>query len=323
MFINDNDIATFKKYLNVSFTFNTKNKFVGLQEAEEDFVKPILGNSLYTVLKAQILLPSVPDVYKNLLHQCRKVTVPLSIYNNIATKGFIIGDGGIKKTTAADGENLYRWEFKEIENELRDKVSKAVDDLWKYLFANATALSWQNPSKFNTIFKTADDFANVYSLQQPYRIFNLFLPIVSKVEELYLYDVIGEVFYKQLIAVSTPTVLETKAIDLLRQAAAHYTVYCSVNDLNIKITEYGLTVPFGNATDSVQPNEKTATAHQLKLLKEARLADATRFLNRAKKLLNQNASNSVFATYYNSSYYVNPNTVATDYNATRKGIVRL
>ena len=291
-------------------------------EAEDDYLKPILGDALYEALLAEVIADTVADEYKTILHLCRKVAAPLSVLLGISTRHIKIGDSGLKKTTAEGTDNVFAWEYREVKDELQNKVAKALDNLWKELYGEHD-YEWGDTSAFQSIFKTAADFANVYPLHQPYRIFPLLQPVIVKVEELFINDSIGEAFYNELIENTDPSDDEAKAIKYLKMAIANLTIHKSISDLPVKITPQGFTVLFHNANDQPYMGEQHAPDNLLSMLRDETLETGRIFLNRLKKLLNEKASDEVFATYKNSSYYSIQPTTPVDRNESRQGIVRL
>lgn len=323
MLFKSNDIATFKQYINVSFTFDINNHFPGLMEAEDDYLLPILGQTLFDELKTQAAAAEVADEYKEIISLCRKVVAPLSVLLGISTRHIKIGDSGLKKTTAEGVDNVFSWEYREIKEELTEKAAKAIDRLWQYLFAHATALNWEDPSPIKTIFKSGTDFNNHYSLHQPHRIFPLLKPIIKKVEELFIWDAIGEDFYNELKVLESDGEEETKCIDLLKSAIAHFTIYKAVNELSVKKTEHGLTVLLNKTVDQPYEGEVSAPTNLMTLTRDEALRDGNKYLKKLRLFLRAKASENLFKTYYDSSFYAKKPTEKFDGNATRKGIVRL
>ena len=321
-----NDINTFKQYINVSFTFDNNNNFAGLKEAEEDYLEPILGEELYTELNDVVNTDGdIPEEYTKILNLCRKVIAPMSILLGISTRHIKIGDTGLKKTTAEGVENIFNWEYREVKEELQDKVAKALDRLWKFLHEDGKAnFDWTDPTHIKTIFKTAEDFSDHYTLYQPYRVFPLLNPIIAKTEKLYVHDAIGKDFYDELIALDgTDNSIEVEAINLLKDAIAHFTVSQAATELPVKVMGRGFTVLFSEATDEPFSGDRTAPLVLLNALKDSSYKDGRTFMSRLKKYLNDTASDAVFATYKNSSFYAASGVKKECKNEHRKGIVRL
>ena len=322
MLFKANDISTFKKYVNVSFTFDTNNNFPGLDEAEQEFLKPILGEDLFDILQAQADAENVEEQYEELLGKARRYVAPLSILLGISTRHIQIGDTGLKKTVSENKENVFGWEYREVKEELRDKCAKALDRLWEYLFEEGDTLDWADPSPIKLLFKNGADFNRSYALHQPHRVYPQLKPTIKKVEELFIWDSLGEEFLNELKEVAVPSDHQKKVIDLLKSAIAHFTIHKIVGTLSIKVTENGLTVLLNDAGDQPYKGERIAPDNLLTMTRDEALRDGNKYMKKVRSYLRDNKGEAVFNTYIQSKYFTERSTEKVDYNATRKGIFK-
>ncbi|MBV9989379.1 MAG: hypothetical protein JO301_16995 [Chitinophagaceae bacterium] len=325
MLFKTNDITTFKKFINVSFTFDVNNNFPGLMEAEDDYLKPILGDDLYEQLNTSANAESPDEGLADLLSLCRKVIGPLSVLLGISTRHIKIGDSGLKKTVADGVENVFGWEYREVKEELKDKVAKALDKLWQHLYEHGDDYDWEDTTEINTIFKTGSEFNQHYSLHQPHRVFPLLKPIIKKVEELFIWDAIGKAFLEEMkeLTESEGNPDRLHALDLLKSAIAHFTIHKAVSELTVKKTDNGLTVMLNDVGDQPFKGDRTAPDNLLTLVRDEALKDGQKYLKKLRLFLREKASAELFRTYFESDYFDTKPTKKTDYNANRTGIVRL
>jgi hypothetical protein len=322
MLFKSNDIAAFKQFINVSFTFELGNTFPGLKEAEEDYLVPIIGQELYDEFVAEVAA-TISEEHEAIINLCRKYVAPLSILLGLSNRHIKIGDTGLKKTISEKTDNLFKWEYLELKNELEEKAAKALNNLYKYLYANAAALDWEDPNSFKAIFKTADEFTESYPLYLPYAVFPMLKPIMKQIEKQFLHEFIGEEFLNELKEIEEPEGDDLKAINLLKDAIAHLTIYKATDILPVKITGNGLTVLFNRTVDQPFDGQMAAPDNTLSLLRNERLRDGNLFMAQLKKMLDTKASASVFTTYKTSSYYDDPTAAVVDRNEERKGVFGL
>ena len=322
MLFNDNDISTFKKYINVQFTFDVNNVFDGLLDAEQDVLIPVIGSNLYSSLNT-IVSENDTTTNSDLLTLCRRVVAPASVLIALPLKVVKVNSTGINQVLAEGQTPIAQWQYRNTEEALKNKIAIALNDLWKYLYSNAEALSWANPNVVISIFNNADDFINYYPLHQPYRIFPLLQPVIGKVENLWIYGAIGQAFYKELLDYTGTDENTLEAIRLLKHAIANFTIHKSTTDLPINITPQGFTVLYGREGDQPYKGTTQAPEKLIASLRDTTLNDARVFMGQLKTLLNTNASVSVFATYYNSSYYENGQRRKIDHNKFRNGVFHL
>ena len=319
MLFKDNDIATFKQFINVPFTFDTNNTFNGLMDAEIDVLIPVIGNTLYASLNG-IVAANDTTTNPDLLSLCRRVVAPTSLLKAMPLLNVRFTQSGLKNTVSDGTTNIYQWQYRETEAALKNMRDTALNDLWKYLFTNATALGWTNPNKVVSIFNNADDFTQYYPLHQPYRMFPYMLPIIAKVEKLWIYGAIGKDFYNELVAYSGTNAAILEAIELLKNAVANYTIHKCATDLNVELTPQGLSVLFGREGDAPTKGNTAAPEKTVSALRDTTLNDAKIFIGQLKTFLMNNASVSVFPTFFSSTYYENKNYQKVDRNKFRTGV---
>ncbi len=322
MLFKSNDINTFKKYVNVSFTFDTNNNFPGLDEAEQEYLKPILGQELFDELQTQAGAETVAEEYVELMGKARRYVAPLSILLGISTRHIQIGDTGLKKTVSDNKENVFGWEYREVKEELKDKCAKALDRLWEYLYEDGSEFDWTDPSPVKLLYKNGADFNKSYALHQPHRVYPQLKPTIKKVEELFIWDAIGEEFLEELKELENPTDHTKKVIDLLKSAIAHFTIHKIVGTLSIKVTENGLTVLLNDAGDQPYKGERIAPDNLLTMTRDEALRDGNKYMKKVRTYLRDNKTEDQFQTYIESKYFTDRPTEKVDHNAGRKGIFK-
>ena len=319
MLFKNDDITTFKQYINVQFTFEVNNTFDGLLEAEQEVLVPVIGQTLYDTLNT-IVASNDTETDTQLLALCRRVVAPASVLNSLPLRVVKISSSGINQPLAEGQVPVTQWQYRNTEEALKNKIASGLNDLWKYLYANATTLSWTNPNTVVSIFKTADDFTNFYPLHQPYRIFPLLQPVIGKVENLWIYGAIGQDFYKELIAYTGNDALTLEAIRLLKNAIANFTIHKATTDLPINITPQGFTVLYGREGEQPYRGTTQASEKAMAALRDTTLADARIFMGQLKSFLTDTASSSVFPTFFASKYYENKTHGKIDHNKFRTGV---
>ncbi len=313
MFFKNNDIATFKLYCEVAFTYENGNNFPGLLKLEQEEMLPLLGSTLFATLQAQAQASSIAPQYEEVMHLVRGYVAPACVLKTLALRSYKITDSGAKKTSSDGTDNLFRWEYEEVKESLADAACEAYEKLVAYLIAHATALGWTNPQT-DCIFNSALELADCIALHQPYRVFRLMLPIIKIVEKTFIYQTVGDDFYKALIAKANPDADEKAVLDLLRLAVGNLSVYKATLQLPVKITPWGLTVMYHPPKDKTNNADQSAPDARLSTLANTSLSDGKQFLRAAIKMLNQKATDSLFPEFKNSVFYVGTTVVAKPAN---------
>lgn len=310
------DIITFKKYVKYNFSSAEVNSLLDTAPAERKYVKPILGNTLYNSLNTQV--DPGPVVNPVLLDLVRAAIAPLTVYMDLPLLQTQLGDTGLRTLLSEQTQAAHRWEFNQVRDLLEDKGCEAIDQLIVYLYENAGALGW-TPQTQKLIFNTGSEFTKFYNLKYPYRTFLTLTDIIAEVEDQYIRSSIGDTYFEELRDKAAPNDQEKEAIKLIKKTVANLTVMKAIEKKPVKITAAGLFTMLGDAVDDVSAKEQTASIAMLAVQRSTCERDGESYLQKFKAYLNDNASATVFQTYYAGSYYVAPETVdTTSKNAAKK-----
>jgi hypothetical protein len=313
------NITTFKKYLKITFTSTTESGLPNMVRADRKFLVPVLGQSVYDALMAKVTANN--NDWDTLLDICRSYVAPMAMIGELAFKQVNITDSGLKKTTAENTENAFRWEYNEIKNALENQAAEALDELWQHLHDSGGTYEWNPTNIQGTIIKTATEFKKYYHpLQQSYRCFVSLQPVMITVQDQIIHDAITKEFFEYLRDLEAPEDEEKAAIELLKKAAAYLTIMQAVGQLSVKLSANGFTVLLGDASDEPYKGQQNAPADQLSLLRSSSEKIGNGYLQQLKKYLNETATAELMPIYFNSPKYIAPGTITASRNATRKGL---
>lgn len=313
-------IAETRAVVKLNFN-NATSELADMSAADARFIIPVLGEDLYNELITA--LDVVDSGYEILIDLSRRAVGPLAYWMDLPNMQTKITDNGISTFDNDKQQAAHRWEFETLRDNLADKGCFALERMLQYVFENAGTLDWTMPDDYKLIFLTGKAFNKYYPLYQPYRTFESMRPVLRKVEDEYIKSSIGEDFFAELRDLSAePSTEEAFAIDLLKKAAAHFTIKESIAMLPVKISTNGFTVLLA-ATEKEPQGEGKAPDAQLTLMHDNADRSGQNYLQRLQKYLNDNASETVFATYFSSDEYTSPATEVVNGNETRNGIFRL
>lgn len=293
--------------------------------AEEDYIKPVLGDALFSSLQTQVTTGPITDT--DLLDKVRFALAFLIYYKELPLMHTIITETGLRTVTNDKIQGAYRYQYEQTRQHLENEGLSALERLYEYLMANvATFPTWQSSDAYTrlnkNIIKTGKDFSSFYHLFQPHRTFYALQPVMQEVEDLYIKSVMDVTFFNYLKDAATPTAEEKFVIDLLKKAVANLTIHKSITKLAVKVRPEGFTVMLASNERS-PASESNSGERQLEQLHLDTYRDGNAYLNRATAYLNLMASGSVFNDYFVSTYYVNPTTGITDRNDCITGIYSL
>lgn len=303
-----------KNYVKVNFT-NSTSSLPNLTRAEERFLLPVLGQTLYDAV-----VSTTPDpAHETLITYCKWVVAPLAYWLELPMIQTQLTDTGLRTAENENYTAAHKWEFEKILASLEEDGCWALERLIKYLFDNAETLSWTAPDEYKIIFKTATEFKRFYPIHQPYRTFESLRPLVTQVQDQYIITSIGEDFFEELRTYDASDANILKAIMLVKKAVANLTIMRAVEVMSVRVTREGFSVQLGDA-DVQNTGQGNAPENQLSMLHRQCQQNGEGYLNQLKEFLNENASASVFATYFGSDYYVDPDDDVEDANENRTGV---
>lgn len=309
-------IAEVKQVLRVS-NIDGDDGIPDMLQAEEVHIIPAIGQEQYDALVAAYEVNTLTPEQQSLLLKIQKPLAAFAYHDDLSLQHAIITSAGIRRTTTDNMPTAFRWEFDGVKEALVNRAYIGMESLLKFLDDNIDDYPLYSASEAYTrrnkyLIRSGADFADQYRVYQPSRTFNSIMTMMDDVESLYVIPILGE-YFTTLKGLASPTTEEKLVIADLKKAIAHLTIFHAVQKFSVRITEHGLTIYSGN-TDRSDSDRAQPTDNLLSMTIKACERDGQNYLTKAKKYLNDNASETVFADFYNSDSYsapsepVDPNT---------------
>lgn len=283
--------------------FNDNSSIADMAAAEERFIIPITGETLYDDMVADVDDEESP--LQPLIVKAQRAIAPLAYWLDLPAIQGKISDRGAGTFISDNMQPLHAWEFERLREYLEDKGCFALESFLSHINANAVTYSWEKPTAYKSIFLTGKEFSEYYPLYQPHRVFELLRTVIKDVEDRFIRNLIGDDFFESLRD-SASTDAEQAVVQLIKKSVANLAVATACKVLPVKITPQGFTVLLSDAGDKNYKGEAQAPAENLQALHNHCMYVGNGFLNKMKAYLDDNASGSVFADYYDSEYYVEP-----------------
>lgn len=304
-----NDIETVRAYGVKVMFINSDDSLADITAAEQRFLVPVLGNTLYDTVSQNAAAPT--DEYKTIVDLCKRVVAPLAYWIELPFLQVSLSSKGLGTFSSENMQAAHRWEYEQYREALADKGCHALELLLWHLFDNKAKYSWDLPAEYKGTFFTGKEFSKYYTLYQPYRTFENLRPLVRQVEDQYIKPTIGDDFFDELLGSVIPANPSddqkkiTKAIDLLKKAVANYTIKTAIEVLPVKLSVSGFTVLL-EATEKTNQGEEAARESLLDKMYASVGKTGDTYLLQLKEYLNTNASDTLFTNFKNSAYYKAP-----------------
>lgn len=307
--------SDFKESVPVFQSMNfTRLILPSVRQAERDYLKPILGTVQYNALVADAAsLPLTGDnvaLYAELKEPLAQMAAFLAVPDvdlNLSTHGFTVH----KDENSAPASQKRVAEFRL--SQLR-KAMAGFDALLEWLEANkATYTDWAAGEGYTELkqgfVNTTAEFNEVVDINNSRHLFMRLRPYRRKVEQYELKSYLGTDLYDEIkaeILADSISADNTALLPFIHQAVCNRAIAKGILALNLQIDERGHLAAGIQESHTMKMEQHAKDAHIDTLVKQYD-AEADAFFEKLRIYLNENATASKYAVYFNSDLYVDPN----------------
>jgi anti-sigma factor RsiW len=295
--------------------------------AEREVLK-VLTDELYNQLLNAYHDGSLNDVdkehLKDLLPLVQKPLANLAMYYYLQEGSVTISDAGVE--TDRD-KTAFAWQAEKIERAYLENAYFGLDNLISYLLANADAFSsWAASSAYadatQHLVRNAATFQQSVNIGSSHRTFLALQPILKHVEQGPIQSLLGDEFFEELLTAYQDDDLspeQKRLLEKLQAAICYLTMAEAITDLNIEVTADGAFQQSFKATTQSVKERHPARENDLDRYRLQMQKRGAEWLERCRQYLNTKASPTVFATFYASAYYEDPDESTATYEQDDNG----
>lgn len=284
-----------------------------VEQAEEDYLKPILGTTEYdNLVTASGSLPyagTTLALYNKLKAPLAQISAYLAAPDldvNLSTHGFTVH----KDETSAPASQKRVEQFRL--SQLR-KAMSGFDRLLAWLEANkATYTDWAAGEGYTELkqgfVNTTAEFNAVVDIAGSRHLFMRLRPYRRKVEQYELKSYLGADLYDEIkteIEAGSISADNQALLPFIHEAVCNRAIAKGILPLNLQIDERGHLVQGIQESHTMKMQQHAKDAHLDTMVKQYN-AEADAFFEKIRSYLNANASASKYAVYFNSDLYVDP-----------------
>lgn len=304
-------------------TINISNTLINYQpyidEAEERFIKPYIGQALYDLLDGVVngSGSSVDTKYDILLMRIR---IPINLYalwigaDEIAVS---ISAQGIQTIQTENHRPASQYQIMNLKESWIARANMNMDYLLKYLEDHRLDFPEYIPVDNDLFIHNAKEFQKVIDIRESRRVFISLKPVISSIERKYILPTLGKDYFDELKAVlnesgSSDISDDDQAIlDLITPALAHLTLERALQEISIDVLDWGVFETASNTFDKVQ-GKANANRERIGTMVDACGRDGEAELKELQEYLDTKASESRYITYYNSDRRITPGVAPED-----------
>ena len=296
--------------INVSNTID--NWFPYIEEAQETFIKPVLGDDLYAELEA-LMDPGIIDpdleIDKYLSVLLKMIRKPLALYAlwlGADEFGVSISSQGIQVIESPTHKTAPQYRVQNLKENWIRRANISLDLVLKFLDEQKANFPSYIQQDEDLLIRSTFEFNSEVDIRESRRVFVSLKPIIRSLEKKYirptlsaeLYDALKIAWQSQEDFTDDYKVL----MDLIRPALAHLTMSRALLDISIDVLDWGIFDTAGNTFANVS-SKQASNKDRIAIMAEANQRDGESELRALQKYLDETASEDVYPAYFHSTRY--------------------
>ena len=297
--------------INVSNTI--VNWYPYIEEAQETFIKPVLGTGLYGQLQdAMALDPASPDdgtTMENLASLLELVRKPLALYAlwlGADEFGVSVSSQGIQVIETQTHKTAPQYRVQNLKENWIRRANTSLDLVLKFLdeyLEDYPAYICQDADLF---LRSTLEFNSEVDIRESRRVFVALKPVIRSVERKYIRPALSPGLFDEMKSVLKSnkelTTQQNALMELIRPALAHLTMARALVEISIDVLDWGIFDTAGNTFTNVS-SKQASNREKISVMTEANQRDGEAELKALQLFLDETASETVYPLYFNSSRY--------------------
>ena len=297
--------------INVSNTI--ENWFPYIEEAQETFIKPVLGIGLYDQLQDAMALDPVPPddgtTLENLVKLLEMVRKPLALYAlwlGADEFGVSVSSQGIQVIETPTHKTAPQYRVQNLKENWIRRANTALDLVLKFLDEHREDYPAYIRQDADLFIRNTLEFNSEVDIRESRRVFVALKPVIRSVERKYIRPALSSELFdelKQVLLSNSEMSKEQKALmDQIRPALAHLTISRALIEISIDVLDWGIFDTAGNTFANVS-SKQASNKDRISIMAEANQRDGEAELKALQQLLDETASETVYPLYFHSSRY--------------------
>ena len=228
------------------------------QAAEDKYIIPIIGQTLYDALVAAYDGDTLDANETELVAKLRRAIVPYAFLEETGLNILMWQGSGLQKVKQSQGEPVRAWEIQEMKTTLLKKATEGIEHSLRYLFDNADIFpEWTASAEYDKLkvllIKSGTELNELYSVYQPQRSYFIMKSLMYDMQRMALQDSIGTDLLTYLRDKETPSTDEAECIGYLKKALAFLTIQKACRHFSVSFSDMGFTI-LGERNSNVMEN---------------------------------------------------------------------
>ena len=298
----------------INVSNSIENWFPYIDEAQETFIKPVLGNALYNQLQGIMAIDPVPaddgtaeGKLAELLGMIRKPLALYALWLGADEFGVSISSQGIQVIETPTHKTAPQYRVQNLKENWIRRANTALDLVLKFLDEHKEDYPGFDPQDADLFIRGTLEFNSEVDIRESRRVFVSLKPLIRSVEKKYIRPTLSmELFDELKKALQSDEALTTaqlNLLDLIRPALAHLTMARALIEISIDVLDWGIFDTAGNTFANVS-SKQASNKERIGIMAEANQRDGEAELKALQQFLDETASEDVYPAYFHSTRYV-------------------
>jgi len=298
----------------INVSNSIENWFPYIDEAQESFIKPVLGNVLYDQLQDLMALDPVPPddgtTEANLVKLIEMIRKPLALYAlwlGADEFGVSISSQGIQVIETPTHKTAPQYRVQNLKENWIRRANTSLDLVLKFLDEHTEDYPGYDPQDADLFIRGTLEFNSEVDIRESRRVFVSLKPIIRSVEKKYIRPTLSAELFDELKnawkSEDDLTPSQIALLDLIRPALAHLTMARALLEVSIDILDWGIFDTAGNTFANVS-SKQASNKDRIFIMVEANQRDGESELKALQQFLDEMASEEVYPAYFHSTRYV-------------------
>ena len=297
----------------INVSNSIENWFPYIDEAQETFIKPVLGNALYDQLQGMMAIDPVPaddgtaeGKLADLLGMIRKPLALYALWLGADEFGVSISSQGIQVIETPTHKTAPQYRVQNLKENWIRRANTALDLVLKFLDEHTEDYPGFDPQDADLFIRGTLEFNSEVDIRESRRVFVSLKPVIRSVEKKYIRPTLSVELFDELKEAwqsdEALTTAQLNLLDLIRPALAHLTMARALIEISIDVLDWGIFDTAGNTFANVS-SKQASNKERIGIMAEANQRDGESELKALQQFLDETASDDVYPAYFHSSRY--------------------
>ena len=297
----------------INVSNSIENWFPYIDEAQETFIKPVLGNDLYYQLQGLMAIDPVPaddgtaeGKLAELLGMIRKPLALYALWLGADEFGVSISSQGIQVIETPTHKTAPQYRVQNLKENWIRRANTALDLVLKFLDEHKEDYPGFDPQDADLFIRGTLEFNSEVDIRESRRVFVSLKPVIRSVEKRYIRPTLSVELFDELKTAwqldETLTTAQLNLLDLIRPALAHLTMARALIEISIDVLDWGIFDTAGNTFANVS-SKQASNKDRIAIMAEANQRDGEAELKALQQFLDETASDDVYHAYFHSTRY--------------------